>query len=172
MVVTFPKVRTALFGWISGYEAFTSLCSLCFFLMPTVACEISERLSVVRHHVIHLWMLYCRQRILLDGMGVVCEACCRHGVIDADKMRISNPHLEAFALLNERGFARLFLQRTDNEVFDNAWFCVDHYVPDAFQFSTFCELVHVCLLWHNSKLWDRTINFSVNTIGKYSNILL
>ena len=43
-----------------------------------------------RHGVILLMQLEC-EWIIVDGMSVVCEACSRHGAIDADKMRICNP---------------------------------------------------------------------------------
>ena len=33
-------------------------------------------------------MRYHREWIVLDGMGVACEACRRHGVIDANKIAI------------------------------------------------------------------------------------
>ena len=50
--------------------------------------EVSQRLSVVRHHEISLWMWYHREWIELDGMRVECDAFLCHGDFDAARMRI------------------------------------------------------------------------------------
>ena len=43
-------------------------------------------------HVLCLRVWCHREWIVVDGMGVLFEACNRHGVIDAAKMRICHPH--------------------------------------------------------------------------------